>query len=230
MNKPPNDSDKPQKILDIFDSLLGNSGQVKLTEDQVAVLLDTLANAADAAFVARFPAVLASCDRSGRLPDFRAMCSRFPEFSPRRQNLEKLLMASAASLNLHGLVLPEKLAEFVTFLKPRYGDLLKAGEFQLSNGLYFSLHDLEIFPEDHPPPPPKSRVIEKRTEAPTSRTLDIYLNRLFSPKQKELILKRRDGKAFTKTEREYFSRTVRKKLQAVADEELAALARKLIRK
>jgi hypothetical protein len=58
----------------------------------------------------------------------------------------------------------------------------------------------------------------------------VYLNRLFSPKQKELVLKRRDGQAFTKTEREYFSRIVRKKLAAIADDEVVALARNLIYK
>ena len=48
-------------------------------------------------------------------------------------------------------------------------------------------------------------------------------------KQKELVLKKRDGKAFTKTEREYYSRIVRKKLDAIASEEVAELANKLIR-
>jgi len=59
--------------------------------------------------------------------------------------------------------------------------------------------------------------------------LDVYLDRLFSPKQKELIFKKRDGIAFTKTEREYYSRTVRKKLEAIASEEVGQIAKNLIR-
>ena len=59
-------------------------------------------------------------------------------------------------------------------------------------------------------------------------SLDVYLDRLFSPKQKELVLKKRDGQAFTKTEREYYSRIVRKKLSAIASEKLVELARDLI--
>jgi len=43
-------------------------------------------------------------------------------------------------------------------------------------------------------------------------------------------LKKRDGKAFTKTEREYYSRTVRKKLEAIASEELGTLAQRLTAK
>ena len=65
---------------------------------------------------------------------------------------------------------------------------------------------------------------------PRSQTLDIYLDRLFSPKQKELIFKKRNGLAFTKTEREYYSRIVRKKLEAIANEEVGKIARSLITK
>ena len=43
-------------------------------------------------------------------------------------------------------------------------------------------------------------------------------------------MKKRDGKSFTKTEREYYSRTVRKKLEAIADEELGKLAQHLTKK
>jgi hypothetical protein len=42
------------------------------------------------------------------------------------------------------------------------------------------------------------------------------------------VLKKRDGQAFTKTEREYYSRIVRKKLDAIASEKLVKLARKLV--
>ena len=60
--------------------------------------------------------------------------------------------------------------------------------------------------------------------------LDAYLDRLFSPKQKELVFKKRDGLAFTKTEREYYSRIVRKKLEAIANEEVGKIARTLMTK
>ena len=68
------------------------------------------------------------------------------------------------------------------------------------------------------------------TKPPRSKTLDVYLDRLFSPKQKELVLKKRDGATFTKTEREYYSRTVRKKLEAIADEEVGRIAKNLVLK
>ena len=50
---------------------------------------------------------------------------------------------------------------------------------------------------------------------------------LFSPKQKELVLKRLRGEPFTKTEREYYSRVVKKKLKAVASSEIRKVAEAL---
>ncbi len=57
-----------------------------------------------------------------------------------------------------------------------------------------------------------------------SYDLEYALSQLFSTKQKELVLKKFRGEKLTKTEREYYSRTVRKKLSAVANEDLHRLA------
>ena len=53
------------------------------------------------------------------------------------------------------------------------------------------------------------------------------LSRLFSPKQKELIFKKLNDQPMTKTEREYFSRTTKKKLGAVLNETVQEIARRL---
>ena len=55
--------------------------------------------------------------------------------------------------------------------------------------------------------------------------LEYSLSQVFSPKQKELFLKKLKGEALTKTEREYFSRRVKKKVEALANEELHRLAK-----
>jgi len=59
--------------------------------------------------------------------------------------------------------------------------------------------------------------------------LEYSLSQVFSPKQKDLFLKKLKGGKFTKTENEYFSRTVRKKAMALADPELHRLARELLK-
>lgn len=58
--------------------------------------------------------------------------------------------------------------------------------------------------------------------------LEYALSQVFSPKQKELFLKKLKNEKLTKTEKEYFSRTVRKKVLALANSELYRLAQKLL--
>ncbi|MBU4205137.1 hypothetical protein KKH26_03115 [Patescibacteria group bacterium] len=58
--------------------------------------------------------------------------------------------------------------------------------------------------------------------------LEYALSRVFSPKQKELFLKKLKGERLTKTEKEYFSRVVKKKVLALANPELHRLAERLL--
>ncbi len=59
-------------------------------------------------------------------------------------------------------------------------------------------------------------------------SLEYALSQVFSPKQKELFKKKLEGDPLTKTELEYYSRTVKKKVVALANSELHSLARKLL--
>ena len=58
--------------------------------------------------------------------------------------------------------------------------------------------------------------------------LEYALSQVFPPKQKELFLKKLKGEALTKTEKEYFSRAVKKKVQALANADLHRMSRKLL--
>ncbi len=58
--------------------------------------------------------------------------------------------------------------------------------------------------------------------------LEYSLSQIFSPSQKDIVLKKLRREKLTKTEAEYFSRVVKKKLLALANPELHRLARKLI--
>lgn len=59
-------------------------------------------------------------------------------------------------------------------------------------------------------------------------SLEYSLSQVFSPKQKELFLKKLKREKLTKTEREYFSRVVKKKVLALANPELHRLSQKLL--
>ena len=59
-------------------------------------------------------------------------------------------------------------------------------------------------------------------------SLEFALSRIFSPKQKELFKKKLEGLPLNKTEQEYFSRVVKKKVIAIANPQLHKLARILL--
>lgn len=58
--------------------------------------------------------------------------------------------------------------------------------------------------------------------------LEYALSQVFPPKQKELFLKKLKGEKLTKTEKEYFSRVVKKKALALANPELHRLSQRLL--
>ncbi len=59
-------------------------------------------------------------------------------------------------------------------------------------------------------------------------SLEFAFSQLFSPKQKELFQKKLAAEPLSKTEREYFSRVVRKKVSALANAELHKLAQRVL--
>jgi len=139
-----------------------------------------------------------------------------------------LLLISEVIFDLQGLKAPKNLDKIAASLKSKHGDLLPGGEFQLSSGMCISIEDLQNTLQAHTGAQFNPPEIKGKKSDLESDLLDIHLDRLFSPKQKELVLKKREGMAFTKTEREYYSRIVRKKLAAIASEKLGKLARSLI--
>ena len=54
------------------------------------------------------------------------------------------------------------------------------------------------------------------------------MDQIFSCKQKELFMKKLNGKALTKTEKEYFSRVVKKKVLAMANHDLHDMSKRLL--
>ena len=58
--------------------------------------------------------------------------------------------------------------------------------------------------------------------------LEYALSRVFSPKQKELFFKKLKREKLTKTEKEYFSRVVKKKVLALANPELHRLSKQIV--
>ena len=227
-NRPFSNSDGTGKesnaALQVIDSLLQDAEQKRITDRQAYLILDALAGSDEPFLVARFPAVLAICARNGIELNIRDLFSRYWETSPKKRNLEKLLLISSWIFEREQIQGPNNLANIVASFADKYSDLFSGDICQLSNGMRVStkamrdaLKSLNFNQID-------SASLPGDLSRPQSPELDAYLDRLFSPKQKELIFKKLRQTAFTKTEREYYSRVVRKKLMAIANPAIFEIA------
>lgn len=216
--------------LDVLDSLLRDAVQKKMSNEQALIILDALAGADDPSLVARFPAVLAICARKGIELNSQDLFSRYWELSPKRQNLEKLLLISAWLLKRENIEAPKHLDQITESFKRKYTDLFTGELCQLSNGINISTKDMHhtlkaVTSNCKTITTPKAETLQ-----PELAQLHAYLARLFSPKQKDLVFKKLKRQSFTKTEREYYSRAVRKKLEAIANDKIREIAATLTRK
>jgi hypothetical protein len=168
-----------------------------------------------------------------------ALFSKYWESSPKKQNLEKLLLLSDELFDLEGIDAPQNLKKIASPLKTKYGTLISSRLLSLSSGLTISIRTVQNILRDYTAkiknaiPAPKSASTgypRKPDKLERSADLDASLDRLFSPKQKDLVFKKLNGEAFTKTEREYYSRVVRKKLLSIANEQVSRIAIKLTQK
>ncbi len=225
-----------QSALHLLNSILEARSERLVSGSQLMLILDALAGAQDPALVARFPAVLAICARRGIELDSQALFARYWESSPKRQNLEKLLLVSAELFRREGLPAPGNLNSIAEGLKNRHAHLLGADVVALAQGAIVPVGQmqaaLKTFAADLRKPTPEKSAPVAAGPVPRrwSPQLDRFLDLLFPDKQKELIYKRLENHHLTKTEREYYSRVVKKKLAAVADGELQALAGFLTRR
>ncbi len=226
-------------VLRVLDSLLADPGQKRLTGSQATIILDALANSNDRALIIRFPAVLSICARNGVALNSHALFSKYWESSPKKQNLEKLLLTSAELFDLEGIEAPKNLKKITSSLKAKYGTLLSTKMLPLSSGISISIRDIQDTLKDYTAKTKRAVTVLKPRKPelePTPDTLNhsaelqAHLERLFSPKQKDLVFKKLNGESFTKTEREYYSRVVKKKLQSIANSDVGYIADRLTQK
>ncbi len=105
-------------------------------------------------------------------------------------------------------------------------NFLAHGDFlSLRNRRFHSSRLKNIFNNYFEQDAKKTRQLKEKHE---ELSLEYSLSQIFSPKQKELFKKKINGEPLNKTEREYYSRTVKKKVSALANPELHRLAQKLM--
>jgi len=204
----------------------------KVKDHEVLELLDELAESEDPRLVEGFPVVLANCAQKGLNLNFKALLSRHNSDSHKQQALEKLLLLSSTLLAQQGLDKPINLESLSKSLKAKYGDLLAGDVVDLGNKVSLSNERLRNTLKRYVADLSTSKSTRDRAKNRqlSSFRLNYYLSTLFAPKQKELLLKKYHGEPLNKTEQEYFSRKVKKKLEAMTNKEVLKVAAALTKK
>jgi hypothetical protein len=204
----------------------------KVKDHEVLELLDELAESEDPRLVEGFPVVLANCAQKGLNLNFKTLLSRHNSDSHKQQALEKLLLLSSTLLAQQGLDKPINLESLSKSLKAKYGDLLAGDVVDLGNKVSLSTERLRNTLKRYVADLSTSKSTRDRAKNRQLRSfrLNYYLSTLFAPKQKELLLKKYHGEPLNKTEQEYFSRKVKKKLEAMTNKEVLKVAAALTKK
>lgn len=177
-----------------------------------------------------FPVLLVNAARDYRFEYDRVLDNLTSE--EEREDFHALLLLSLALYEYHHLSF-----YWTKQLKGKFSDLntsrLKQLKKSLAHDDLFSLAGREfqadrlkgVFKLYFEKDAEKSR---QRKDTYDELSLEYALSQVFSPKQKELFRKKLDGLPLTKTEKEYYSRAVKKKVAALANAELHRMARMLM--
>lgn len=177
-----------------------------------------------------FPVMLANAAE-----DYFFTLENVLDLLPERQqqdHFNKLLLLSLALYSFYHLSFPwvirlkKNLPEIKKDTVKRWRNTLAHDDVLELNGFKFdSIRLKKVFEQYFEQSGEKSKKRNKKYE---ELSLEYALSQLFSPKQKELFKKKLDGLSFSKTEQEYYSRTVKKKIIALANPELHKLSIKLL--
>lgn len=204
----------------------------EISGKKVLDVLRELPESPDSRFIEAFPVILANCAHQGIKVDMHDLLSRYEQDSLKKSNLEKLILVSSDLLSEEGLEIPRGLEDLIGPLRDKYGDLIEGEMLRLQGRRPLSIDRLRNALRRYAADIEKSesaREREKRNQLQSFR-LNLHLSTLFPPKQKELVLKKLKGEKLSQTEREYFSRVVKKKLEALANNEVSKLAVRLTQK
>lgn len=207
-------------------------GKKRIPAKRIMEVLDTLAGSRDPRLIEGFPVILANCAHKGIKLNIKGVLSRHGMRSQKRRNLEKLFLVSYNLLNQEELESPEGLDRVTESLEAKHGDLLSDEAVRLGQGVSLSTKRLQNTLRRYAADLEKSKSANEkaRLNQQQSFQLHLHMSTLFSPKQKELVLKKLNGESFTKTEQEYYSRVVKKKLEALANSDLRKIATTLTKK
>lgn len=177
-----------------------------------------------------FPVLLANASESYQFT--WELVARHLDTKAQEVRLHRLMLLSGALFSLYHLSF-SWWSKLKKGFPPADKTLVKSWKQDLANNQTIMWDDTAFDPE-------RMKVLfelyfEKKAEKDRRRkekyeelSLEYALSQVFSPKQKELFKKKLEGLPLTKTEQEYYSRTVKKKAVALANAELHGLSKKLL--
>lgn len=213
-------------------SALSQYGYSLLQPEQMAdpnALLAKLAASRDSRMLEGFPVVLANAMEKHRDKVDLVAAEALLKNEPDRRRFRKLTALSFYLFGVYGLdslqgpypgASAELLAELRNSVEHDVPLALDPGSLALSR---VKKTFRNYFVRGH-----ESASAEDKARLRDEFRREYHLSLFFAPKQRDLLQKKFRGEAFTKTEREYFSRVVKKKLQALADPDLHRLAQKAL--
>jgi len=209
-----------------------HEGKHLIAESRIIEILDALLESQDLALMELIPILLSLAAQSGFSMNLKTLFDKYGSDSQQSEILQKSLLLTLSLLEEEGFALPGGSRKQKKLLEGRWGDLASFDALELGNGISLQIDRLrEVFKQyTHQPPGVQATSADEAHEPFTasSKQLHRHLRLLFSPRQKDLILKKLEGVSLSKTEREYYSRIVKKKLAALADKSLQELASRLV--
>ena len=199
------------------------------TED-VSLTLADMVRSGDLRFWEAFPVVLASVVEKGLF--YPEKVYAFLEDVKHKSVFESLLAMSLALYNVLGSkyswtgdvqdsLSPEKKKEYGLYLAA----LEKGGEMAVGVRVMSAERLKKVF-KDYSRK--EAEGLRDLLSVKEDLGLEYAMAQVFSPKQKELFLKKLRGEVLSKTEKEYYSRVVKKKVSALANTDLHRLSRELL--
>lgn len=177
-----------------------------------------------------FPVLLANASDSFEFDADKV--SRALETDSERTLFRQLLLASIAIYKMHHLKF-SWVTNFYKALPAKDQSVIKEWRNALAENKNLIISSLstermkktfELYFEQNAE---RSRIEKNKAE---EFSLSFALSQVFSAKQKELFMKKIKGHPMSKTEQEYYSRSVKRKVVALANTELHTLARKILEK
>ncbi len=220
---------KKEELITALEQLgyqLFTTEKKSLGKQQIYEVLNELADSREARFIEAFPVVLANCAVKGISLDVKMILSGHSEKSRKRQTLEKLILAGVELLTEQGLKKMDSFNGVIEALRKKHGDQLVNEKMVLDENLFVSVERLRNTLRRYTTDFEKFESAREKEKKRQHRSfkLNFHLSTIFPPKQKELVLKKLKGEPLTKTEKEYYSRIVKKKLEALADSEIRKIA------